>query len=391
VSHIDRVILVVLDSVGIGELPDAAAYGDEGSDTLGNICRQVELDVPTLQQLGLGNIRPLRGVAPTPMPSASFGRMAEASPGKDSVTGHWEIAGIVLERPFPTFPHGFPRPLIERLEREIGRQTLGNEVASGTEIIARLGDAHVASGKPIVYTSADSVFQIAAHEDVVPVPELYRMCEAAYRLVVDGLGVGRVIARPFVGPSGAYTRTANRHDYAMPSPTPTLLDVLSDAGVPVIAIGKVSDLFAGRGITRKMPTPSDDAGVDAIVTAMGEEPEGLIFANLVDFDTKYGHRNQVRGYADNLERFDLRLPEILSRLRQDDLLVITADHGNDPTTPSTDHSREYVPVLCKCSRRGNGADMGTRETFADLGQTIADVFRVGPLAHGTSFLTLVCP
>jgi len=391
VSHIDRVILVVLDSVGIGELPDAAAYGDQGSDTLGNICRQVDLDVPTLQQLGLGNIRPLRGVAPAPRPSASFGRMAEASPGKDSVTGHWEIAGIVLDRPFPTFPHGFPRPVLERFEREIGRETLGNEVASGTEIIARLGDAHVASGRPIVYTSADSVFQIAAHEDVVPVPELYRMCEAAYRLVVDGLGVGRVIARPFVGPSGAYTRTANRHDYAMPSPTPTLLDVLSDAGVPVVAIGKVSDLFAGRGITRKMPTPSDDAGVDAVVTAMGEEPEGLIFANLVDFDSKYGHRNQVRGYADNLERFDLRLPEILSRLRRDDLLVITADHGNDPTTPSTDHSREYVPVLCACGRRGNGADLGTRETFADLGQTIADVFSVGPLRHGTSFLTLVCP
>jgi len=390
VSHIDRVVLVVLDSVGIGELPDADKYGDEGSDTLGNICRQVDLRVPTLQQLGLGNIRPLRGVPPTSTPLASFGRMAEASPGKDSVTGHWEIAGIVLDRPFPTFPQGFPRDVIERFEREIGRESLGNEVASGTEIIERLGDAHVASGRPIVYTSADSVFQIAAHEEVVPVPELYRMCEAAYRIVVDGLGVGRVIARPFVGPSGGYTRTANRHDYAMPSPQPTLLDLLSDAGVPVIAIGKIADLFADRGITRKRPTPSDDAGVDAVVAAMHEEPEGLIFANLVDFDTKYGHRNQVRGYADNLERFDRRLPEILSRLRQDDLLVITADHGNDPTTPSTDHSREYVPVLAKGGLLSVVVDLGARETFADLGQTVAEIFGVGPLPHGTSFLRSVC-
>ncbi len=389
-SHIDRVILVVLDSVGIGELPDAAEYGDQGSDTLGNICQRVDLAVPALQSLGLGNIRPLRGVPPTPAPLASFGRMAEASPGKDSVTGHWEIAGVVLDRPFPTFPHGFPREVIDRFEREIGRGTLGNEVASGTEIIERLGDAHVASGKPIVYTSADSVFQIAAHEQVVPVPELYRMCEAAYRLVVDGLGVGRVIARPFVGPSGAYSRTPNRHDYAMPSPQPTLLDLLSDAGVPVIAIGKIADLFAGRGITRKLPTPSDDAGVDAVVAAMREEPEGFIFANLVDFDTQYGHRNQVRGYADNLERFDRRLPEIMSLLRDDDVLVITADHGNDPTTPSTDHSREYVPVLAVCGRGPTRADLGTRDTFADLGQTVAEIFRVGPLPHGTSFLKGVC-
>lgn len=389
-SHIDRVILVVLDSVGIGELPDAAEYGDQGSDTLGNICQRVDLAVPTLQSLGLGNIRPLRGVPPTPTPLASFGRMAEASPGKDSVTGHWEIAGVVLDRPFPTFPHGFPREVIDRFEREIGRGTLGNEVASGTEIIERLGDAHVASGRPIVYTSADSVFQIAAHEEVVPVPELYRMCEVAYRIVVDGLGVGRVIARPFVGPSGAYSRTPNRHDYAMPSPQPTLLDLLSDAGVPVIAIGKIADLFAGRGITRKLPTPSDDAGVDAVVAAMREEPEGFIFANLVDFDTQYGHRNQVRGYADNLERFDRRLPEIMSLLQDDDVLVITADHGNDPTTPSTDHSREYVPVLAACGRRPTRADLGTRDTFADLGQTVAEIFRVGPLPHGTSFLKGVC-
>jgi len=390
VSHIDRVILVVLDSVGIGELPDAATYGDEGSDTLGNICQQVDLAVPTLQSLGLGNIRRLRGVPPAATPKAAFGRMAESSPGKDSVTGHWEIAGVVLDRPFPTFPHGFPREVIEGFEREIGRGTLGNEVASGTEIIERLGDAHVASGKPIVYTSADSVFQIAAHEDVVAVSDLYKMCEAAYRIVVDGLGVGRVIARPFVGPSGAYVRTANRHDYAMPSPQPTLLDRLSDAGVPVIAIGKIADLFANRGITRRVPTPSDGAGVDAVVAAMRDEPEGLIFANLVDFDTKYGHRNDVHGYKDNLERFDRRLPEIMSLLRMDDLLVITADHGNDPTTPSTDHSREYVPVLVACGLGPKPADLGTRDTFADLGQTVAEIFGVGPLPHGASFLGSVC-
>ena len=389
-SPIGRVILVVLDSVGIGELPDAAAYGDEGSDTLGNICREVDLQIPNLQALGLGNIRPLRGVPPSPAPGASYGRMAEQSPGKDSVTGHWEIAGVVLDRPFPTFPHGFPADVIDRFEREIGRRILGNEVASGTEIVDRLGDAHVASGKPIVYTSADSVFQIAAHEEVVPVPELYRMCEAAYRIVVDGLGVGRVIARPFVGPSGAYTRTANRHDYAMPSPQPTLLDRLCGAGVPVIAIGKIADLFAGRGITRRVPTPSDDAGVSAVLGAMQEQPTGFIFANLVDFDTKYGHRNQVQGYADNLERFDQRLPEVLGSLRPDDLLVITADHGNDPTTPSTDHSREYVPVLAACGHRPAGVDLGTRATFADLGQTVAEVFGAGPLPHGTSFLTHVC-
>ena len=390
-SHIDRVILVVLDSVGIGELPDAADYGDQGSDTLGNICQQVDIAVPNLARLGLGNIRPLRGVSPTETPLAFFGRMAEASPGKDSVTGHWEIAGVVLDRPFPTFPHGFPQDVIEGFERAIGRGTLGNEVASGTEIIERLGDAHVASGKPIVYTSADSVFQVAAHEDVVPVSALHEMCEAAYRIVVDGLGVARVIARPFVGPSGAYVRTANRHDYAMPSPQPTLLDRLSEAGVPVVAIGKVADLFAGRGITRKVSTPSDGAGVDAVMAAMREEPGGLIFANLVDFDTKYGHRNDVRGYKDNLERFDRRLPEIMSWLQGDDMLVITADHGNDPTTPSTDHSREYVPVLVACGLPSKPGDLGTRTTFADLGQTIAGIFRVGPLAHGTSFLGRVCP
>jgi phosphopentomutase len=386
-----RVILIVLDSVGIGELPDASRYGDDGSDTLGNIATRVDLCLPNLATLGLGNIRPFRGIPPADSPGASFGRMAEASPGKDSVTGHWEIAGVVLDTPFPTFPHGFPPGVISAFERAIGREILGNEVASGTEIIARLGDAHVASGRPIVYTSADSVFQIAAHESVVPVADLYRMCEAAYRIVVDGLGVGRVIARPFVGTSGAYVRTANRHDYAMPSPRPTLLDVLAEAGVPVSSVGKVADLFAGRGIARSRPTSSDSAGVDGVLEALREDSRGLIFANLVDFDTQFGHRNDVRGYAANLERFDQRLPEITAALAPDDLLILTADHGNDPTTPSTDHSREYVPVLATGHRVRRGVHLGTRATFADLGQTVAQAFGVGPLAHGTGFLDSLCP
>ena len=380
----------MLDSVGIGELPDAATYGDEGSDTLGNICRAVELELPNLARLGLGNIRPLRGIAPAEHPEGCYGRMAECSPGKDSVTGHWEIAGVVLERPFPTFPRGFPREVIDRFERVIGRGTLGNDVASGTEIIARLGDAHVATGKPIVYTSADSVFQIAAHEAVVPVRELYRFCEAAYQIVVEEMGVGRVIARPFVGTSGAYVRTANRHDYAMPSPRPTLLDVLARVGVGVFSVGKVSDLFAGRGVTRSRPTPSDSAGVDAILEVMETERRGLVFANLVDFDAQFGHRNDINGYAANLRRFDQRLPEILSALTPDDLLVVTADHGNDPSTASTDHSREYVPLLATGRKVRRGVDLGTRATFADLGQTVATVFGVGPLDHGTSFLEALC-
>ena len=389
-SPFSRVVLIVLDSVGIGELPDADKYGDEGSDTLGNICQAVDLELPNLARLGLGNIRPLRGIPPARLPEGCFGRMAESSPGKDSVTGHWEIAGVVLERPFPTFPHGFPRQVIDEFERTIGRGTLGNDVASGTEIIARLGDAHVATGKPIVYTSADSVFQIAAHEDVVPVRELYRMCEAAYRIVVERMGVGRVIARPFVGPSGAYVRTANRHDYAMPSPRPTLLDVLAGASVGVFSVGKVSDLFAGRGVTRSWPTTSDTAGVDAIVEVMQTELKGLVFANLVDFDTQYGHRNDIGGYAAHLRRFDARLPELLAALAPDDLLIVTADHGNDPSTPSTDHSREYVPLLATGRKAGRGVDLGTRATFADLGQTVAAVFGVGPLDHGSSFLEALC-
>jgi phosphopentomutase len=379
-----RVILIVLDSVGIGALPDAAAYGDEGSHTLGNIARRVALRLPALRSLGLDRLVPLGGPPPG-TPRGAYGRMAEVSAGKDSVTGHWEMMGIVLDRPFPTFPAGFPPQLIAEFERRIGRATLGNVVASGTEIIDRLGAEHMRTGKPIVYTSADSVFQIAAHEDVIPIAEQYRICEAAFELAARGSGIGRVIARPFVGAPGAFTRTANRHDYALEPEGDTLLDVLSGRGIGVLSIGKVRDLFGGRGITRAVPTSSDADGMAKLAAEIAETSGGFIFMNLVDFDAVYGHRNDIAGYAANLERFDADLAQLLPSLRETDLLVITADHGNDPSTPSTDHSREYVPVLLT-GRRVRPVDLGTRATFADLGQTIADNFDVGPLAHGTSFL-----
>ena len=373
--------------MGIGELPDAARYGDRGSNTLGNIAHDVGLAVPTLRSLGLGRVVDLGGsTPPEPAPLAAYGRMAEMSPGKDSVTGHWELMGLVLERPFPVFPHGFPAELIAGFEQRIGRATLGNVVASGTAIINQLGLEHMETGRPIVYTSADSVFQIAAHEEVVPVRELYRICEIAYELVGIGLGVGRVIARPFVGSAGAFKRTANRRDFALTPFAETLLDKLKAGGHAVVAIGKIEDLFAGRGMTSAIHTTSDDHGMDEIESAMKESEGGLIFANLVDFDTVYGHRNETAGYAANLERFDARLAALLPRLLDDDLLVITADHGNDPTTPSTDHSREHVPVLLYGAAVKAGTDIGTRTTFADLGQTLAELFGVGPLDTGTSFL-----
>jgi phosphopentomutase len=392
----------VLDSVGCGELPDAAAYGDEGSDTLGNIAKQVPLAIPRLRAMGLDRVANI-GPAPAAGPlrpatrardalsdvegrGAAYGRMAERSPGKDSVTGHWEMMGIVLKRPFPTFPSGFPPEVIAEFEQRIGRATIGNVVASGTDIIQRLGAEHVRTGRPIVYTSADSVFQIAAHEDVIPLDEQYRICREAFDVVGRGLGVGRVIARPFIGTAGSFARTANRHDFALDPTGETLLDLLSARRLPVVAVGKVSDLFAGRGITRSLPTMSDGNGVDVIIEAMADTPTGLVFANLVDFDVQFGHRNDVAGYAENLERFDERLAAVQQRLRDTDLLVITADHGNDPTTPSTDHSREHVPLLLAGNAVRPGVDIGTRPTFADLGQTVAAVFGVGPLRHGTSFL-----
>jgi phosphopentomutase len=381
-----RAIVLVLDSVGVGELPDAASYGDQGSDTLGNISKRVSLQIPALRALGLTSVANLHGVQPEPDPQASYGRMAEASPGKDSVTGHWELMGLALDRPFPVFGDGFSADVIAEFERQIGRRTLGNVAASGTKIIEDLGAEHMRTGFPIVYTSADSVFQIAAHEEVIPVDELYRYCRIAYRLVVDGLGLGRVIARPFIGMPGTFRRTSNRHDFAMPPIRETFLDRASRAGIPVVAIGKIQDLFAGQGIGRAIHTASDDEGVDQVERVMGEVPSGLIFANLVDFDTQYGHRNDVEGYARNLERFDARLSELLPRLAPDDLLVLTADHGNDPTTPSTDHSREYVPLLVTGPHVRRGVNLGVRSSFADLGQTLAAFFGLPALEAGTSFL-----
>jgi phosphopentomutase len=379
-----RAIVIVLDSVGVGELPDASSYGDQGSNTVGNIAQRIPLKLPTLRGLGFDRVAAIGG--PAGDARAATGRMAEASAGKDSVTGHWEMMGIVLDRPFPTFPDGFSPDIIAEFSRQTGRGVLGNKAASGTEIIDELGPEHIRTGALIVYTSADSVFQIAAHEAIVPVPELYRACETAYTLVGEGLGVGRVIARPFVGTPGHFKRTPNRRDFALPPLGETLLDRIKAASLPVVAIGKIEDLFAGRGVTEAIHTVSDDDGMDRIEQRMNAVDRGFIFTNLVDFDAQYGHRNDVEGYARNLERFDARLSALLPKLHGEDLLIITADHGNDPTTPSTDHAREYVPLLVTGAHVRAGVDLGTRRTFADLGQTLAEVFGVGRLAHGTSFL-----
>jgi phosphopentomutase len=381
---LERVIVIVLDSAGIGELPDAAEYGDEGSNTIGNLARQVGLRVPALRTLGLARLVDIGD--PRPSPLGACARMAEASAGKDSVTGHWEIAGIVLDRPFPTFPQGFPAPMIEEFERRAGRGTIGNVAASGTAIIEALGPEHLRTGAPIVYTSADSVFQIAAHEAVIPPPELYRLCGIAFGIAVRGAGMGRVIARPFVGEPGGFVRTANRRDFAATPPRPTLLDRVKSAGLPVVGIGKIGDLFAGQGLTADRHTSSDAHGLELLEHELSATQRGLILANLVDFDTLYGHRNDAAGYAANLERVDERLGELVARLGSGDLLIVTADHGNDPTTPSTDHSREYVPALIAGAMVRPGIECGTRATFADLGQTIAAALGVPMLDAGTSFL-----
>ena len=383
-SRSNRAIVIVMDSVGIGELPDASVYGDQGSNTVGNIHKQFPLKVPTLRSLGLAKLVDIG--LPAPAPRGACLRMAEQSAGKDSVTGHWEMMGVVLPKAFPTFPQGFSKEVISEFDRRTGRTSIGNTVASGTAIIDELGPEHMKTGAPIVYTSADSVFQIAAHEEIVPIDELYRMCDIAFDLVGKGMGVGRVIARPFVGQPGNFSRTTNRRDYALEPIGPTLLDRVKAAGHDVFAVGKIDDLFAGKGLTQAVHTKSDDHGMDVITSAMATVDSGLIFANLVDFDTQYGHRNNTAGYAANLERFDARLAALLPDLRDEDLLVVTADHGNDPTTPSTDHAREYVPVLIAGTHVRAGVEAGTRASFADLGQTLAEWLNVEPLPHGASFL-----
>lgn len=378
-----RIILIVLDSVGIGEMPDAADYGDVGSDTLGNIARQRRLHLPNLCKLGIANIKRLHGLSPEPQPTGAFGKCTLASPGKDTTTGHWEMAGIHLEKPFPTYPHGFPPEVIDEFEKRIGRKTLGNKPASGTEIIKELGAEHLRTGWPIVYTSADSVFQIATHESIIPVPELYRICEVAREILRGPNEVGRVIARPFEGEPGHFTRTANRHDYAVPPPPGMLLDQLASRSVAVYGVGKIADVFLNRGITRSAKTKNNADGMAKTLGAVREQPDGLIFVNLVDFDQLYGHRNDVEGYATALEEVDRWLPSI--PLQESDMLILTADHGCDPTTTSTDHSREYTPLLVSGPRVRAGVNLGTRKTLSDIGQTIAENFGAA-LKEGASFL-----
>jgi phosphopentomutase len=382
-----RVIWIVLDSVGIGAMPDALSYGDpEGSDTLGNVARQRPLKLPNLCRLGIANITPLTGLPASAAPIAAFGKATLASPGKDTTTGHWEMVGIHLDKPFPLFPHGFPPELMHEFEHRIGRSTLGNKAASGTEIIKELGEEHVQTGSPIVYTSADSVFQIAAHEEVIPLFELYKICETARELLRGKWEVGRVIARPFTGPVGAFTRTTNRHDYAVPPPKGMLLDQLADRKIEVFSVGKIFDVFLGRGIRDYEKSKSNADGMAKTLEAMKTVDQGLIYVNLVDFDQLYGHRNDVEGYARALEEVDAWLPSLEAQMKDDDLLILTADHGCDPTTASTDHSREYVPVLAYGKRARHGVNLGTRGSLSDLGQTVAENFGAH-LVHGESFLS----
>ena len=388
-SMFDRVVLIVLDSVGMGEMPDAAAWGDAGADTLGHVCESRMVRLPNLQSLGLGNVRPLDGVPPVEQPRGSYGRCAMRSNGKDTTTGHWELAGIILEQAFPTYPQGFPPEVLERFVAATGVPgVLGNVAASGTEIIKELGAQHVQTGKPIVYTSADSVFQIAAHEEVIPVARLYEMCEAAREVLRGEHEVGRVIARPFIGAPGQFTRTENRHDYAVPPPRENLLVALSEQGLDVVCIGKIASIYDSQGATADLTAKNNDQSINQTLRALRDDTRGLIFSNLVDFDMLFGHRRDVEGYARALEHFDERLPEIEAALSDGDLLIITADHGNDPTYRGTDHTREYVPLLVCGKQSRAGVNLGTRQSLADIGQTVADNFGL-QLAAGESFLIAV--
>src|SRR5713226_4643141 len=388
----ERIFWIVLDSVGIGELPDASDYGDVGRNTLGHIAESRPLEIPNLVQLGLPNIAPLKHQAPATAPLGAYGKGATRSPGKDTTTGHWEMAGVWLDQAFPVYEHGFPKELIEEFEKQIGRKTLGNKPASGTEILKELGEEHVRTGLPIVYTSGDSVFQIAAHEDVIPIAELYRQCEIARKLLDGPHRVGRVIARPFTGTPGNFRRTERRHDYAVEPPRPMLMDVLAEHKVPVFGIGKIHDIYNGRGVDSYATTRNNPDGMEKLRAALRQQAGGLVFANLVDFDMLYGHRKEVEGFARSLEEFDELLGPMLAEMRPSDLLLITADHGCDPDdcSPSTDHSREYVPIVAYSPGGKPGVNLGVRKTLADMGQTVAENFG-GAIPHGTSFLSQISP
>ncbi|WP_085523479.1 phosphopentomutase [Tuberibacillus sp. Marseille-P3662] len=385
----NRVFLIVLDSVGIGEAPDAPQFDDAGADTFGHIADKMDgLHLPNLSQFGLGNIRAsIQGVEPVDRPEADYGLMQEASNGKDTMTGHWEIMGLYIDKPFVTFPNGFPDELIQQLEAKSGRNVIGNKAASGTEIIKELGEQHMATGDLIVYTSADSVLQIAAHEDVIPVAELYRICEMARELTIDEpYMLGRVIARPFIGEPGQFERTANRHDYALKPFGHTVMNELEEQNFDVIALGKINDIYDGEGVTRAIKTKDNMDGVNKLIETQNETFNGLAFLNLVDFDSKYGHRRDPEGYGEALQAFDRRLPEIVKQLKDDDVLIITADHGNDPTYKGTDHTRELVPLFVYHNQLNGGHQLSKRETFADIGATVSDNFSIPMPKHGTSFL-----
>lgn len=383
---INRAIVIVLDSVGVGWLPDAADFGDEGANTLVHIAEQMNgLNLPHMQRLGLGNITTIQGVQPVSSPQAAYGKMMEASGSKDTMAGHWEIMGLIVDKPFPTFPHGFPEEIVDGFLKAANiKKILGNKAASGTVIIAELGEEHIRTGFPILYTSADSVFQIAAHEKVIPLDKLYDMCEKARKLC-DKYQIGRVIARPFVGEKGEFTRTANRKDFPMLPPGKTALDLLKENNFPVTGIGKIEDIYAGQGITRALHTKSNNHGMECLVEELSITQRGLIFINLVDFDMLYGHRNNAEGYAHALEEFDSQLGEFLPRLQEDDLLIITADHGCDPTFTGTDHTREYVPILVY-AKHLEPRDLGTRKAFTDIGVTILDLFGIPHSFPGKNLL-----
>ncbi|MBN4062758.1 MAG: phosphopentomutase [Alkaliphilus sp.] len=386
---INRVVLLVIDSVGIGYLPDAEKYGDYGANTLGNIALHTGgISLPNMRALGLGNIDEVKGVEPVADPTGAFGRANEFSSGKDTTTGHWEMTGLYVEEPFNTFPNGFSEEIIKEFEKRIGRKTLANYAASGTVIIEDLGEKHLETGYPIVYTSADSVFQIAAHEDIISIPELYKMCEIARELMMGENAVARIIARPFDGELGSFQRTTNRKDYSLDPTSKTVLDLAKNEGLDVIGIGKIEDIFNSKGITSAIHTKSNMSGVDATIESLNKESKGIIFTNLVDFDAKYGHRRNPEGYKDALEEFDKRVPDILASLKDDDVLIITADHGNDPTFKGTDHTREYVPLLVYGKKIKNNVNLGTRKSFADIARTISEFLRISNTGVGESFAAL---